>query len=102
MATHTDMEALPGVGPATATKLTDAGYDSYGGLAIASPREVVAATDIGDGTATDIIAASREAAGVGASKAELRSVNTATGSENSRPASKPSTNSSAAVSKPSR
>ena len=65
MATHTDMEALPGVGPATATKLTDAGYDSYGGLAIASPWEVVAATDIGDGTATDIIAAAREAAGVG-------------------------------------
>jgi len=65
MATHTDMEALPGVGPATATKLTDAGYESYGGLAIASPREVVAATDIGDGTATDIIAAAREAADVG-------------------------------------
>ncbi|TQQ81181.1 DNA repair and recombination protein RadA [Halonotius terrestris] len=65
MVTEADIEGLAGVGPATADKLTDAGYDSYNGLAVASPRELANATDVGQGTAGDIIAAAREAADVG-------------------------------------
>jgi len=37
MATQSDIEQLPGVGPATADKLSDAGYDTYNGLAVSSP-----------------------------------------------------------------
>ena len=65
MATQSDIEGLPGVGPATADKLSDAGYDSYNGLAVSSPRELADAVDVGQGTAADIINAAREAADVG-------------------------------------
>ena len=65
MATHADIEDLPGVGPATAEKLVDAGFDSYNGLAVSSPRELADAADVGQGTAGDIIGAAREAADVG-------------------------------------
>jgi len=65
MATQSDIEGLPGVGPATADKLSDAGFDSYDGLAVSSPRELADAADVGQGTAADIINAAREAADVG-------------------------------------
>jgi len=65
MVAQSDIEGLPGVGPATADKLSDAGYDTYNGLAVSSPRELSDAVDVGQGTASDIIAAAREAADVG-------------------------------------
>jgi len=65
MATQSDIEGLPGIGPATADKLSDAGFDSYDGLAVSSPRELADAADVGQGTAADIINAAREAADVG-------------------------------------
>ena len=65
MATQSDIEGLPGVGPATADKLSEAGFDSYDGLAVSSPRELADAADVGQGTASDIINAAREAADVG-------------------------------------
>ncbi|WP_253737693.1 DNA repair and recombination protein RadA [Halohasta salina] len=65
MATQSDIEGLPGVGPATADKLSDAGFDTYDGLAVSSPRELADAADVGQGTASDIINAAREAADVG-------------------------------------
>jgi DNA repair protein RadA len=65
MAADADLEELPGVGPATAEKLLDAGFDSYEGLAVASPAELSNTADIGDSTASDIVQAAREAADVG-------------------------------------
>jgi DNA repair protein RadA len=60
-----DLQELPGVGPATAEKLTDNGFDDYQGIAVASPGELSNTADIGESTAADIITAAREAADVG-------------------------------------
>jgi DNA repair protein RadA len=65
MATTADLESLPGVGPATADKLSDAGFDSYQGLAVASPGELSNTADVGESTASDIIQAAREEADIG-------------------------------------
>ena len=65
MAADADLEELPGVGPATAEKLRDAGFDSYEGLAVAAPAELSNTADVGDSTASDIVQAAREAADVG-------------------------------------
>ncbi|WP_299335606.1 DNA repair and recombination protein RadA, partial [Haloplanus sp.] len=60
-----DLEDLPGVGPATADKLIDAGFESYQSIAVASPAELSNTADIGESTSSDIINAAREAADVG-------------------------------------
>jgi DNA repair protein RadA len=60
-----DLETLPGVGPATAEKLKDAGFDSFQSLAVASPAELSNTADVGDSTAADIINGAREAADIG-------------------------------------
>ncbi|ARS89852.1 DNA repair and recombination protein RadA [Natrarchaeobaculum aegyptiacum] len=60
-----DLEELPGVGPATADKLKDAGYDSFESLAVAAPAELSNTADVGDSTAGDIVRAARDAADVG-------------------------------------
>jgi DNA repair protein RadA len=65
MAAKPDLEDLPGVGPATAEKLRDNGYDSYQGLAVASPGELSNTADVGESSAADIIKAAREAADIG-------------------------------------
>ncbi len=65
MASDADLEDLPGVGPATADKLTDAGFESYEGLAVASPGELSNTADVGESSAADIINAAREKADVG-------------------------------------
>ncbi|MFB6184736.1 MAG: DNA repair and recombination protein RadA [Haloarculaceae archaeon] len=64
MATE-DLEDLPGVGPATAEKLQENGFDSYQGIAVASPGELSNTADIGESSAADIINAAREAADIG-------------------------------------
>jgi len=60
-----DLESLPGVGPATADKLVDAGFESFQSIAVASPGELSNSADVGDSTAADVINAAREAADVG-------------------------------------
>jgi len=60
-----DLEELSGVGPATAEKLRDNGFDSYQGIAVASPGELSNSADIGESSAADIINAARESADIG-------------------------------------
>ncbi|WP_435334493.1 DNA repair and recombination protein RadA [Haloarchaeobius sp. TZWWS8] len=60
-----DLEKLPGVGPATADKLRDAGFDSFAGIAVASPSELSNTADVGESTAADIVQAAREEADIG-------------------------------------
>jgi len=59
------IEDLPGIGPATAEKLKDAGFNSVDAIAVASPSELAATAEIGESTATKIIAAARRCADVG-------------------------------------
>ncbi|MDD5616637.1 MAG: DNA repair and recombination protein RadA [Candidatus Methanoperedens sp.] len=59
------LEDLPGVGPATAEKLKEAGYGSIEALAVSSSSEVASIADIGESTAQKIINAARLAADVG-------------------------------------
>ncbi len=60
-----DIEELPGVGPAIAEKLRDAGFNSLEAIAVASPAELVAAAEIGEATSAKIINSAREAAEIG-------------------------------------
>jgi DNA repair protein RadA len=59
------LEDLPGVGPATADKLREAGFTSIEAIAVASPAELVTAAEIGESTAAKIINSARQAADVG-------------------------------------
>src|SRR5256884_2566078 len=59
------IEELPGVGPATAEKLKEAGFTDLMGLAVASPTMVADAAEIGTNVAQKIIIAAREAVEIG-------------------------------------
>lgn len=56
---------LPGVGPATAEKLEEAGFDSLIRLAVASPAELVGIADVGEATAKKIIYTARKELNIG-------------------------------------
>ena len=59
------VEDLPGVGPATAEKLKEAGYEDMMTIAVASPSDIADKCDIGEGIAVKIIQAARKLADVG-------------------------------------
>jgi DNA repair protein RadA len=59
------LEDLSGVGPATAEKLREAGFNSVEALAVASPAQLAACADVGESTASKIIASARAAADIG-------------------------------------
>ena len=59
------IDNLPGVGPATAEKLREAGYTDIMSIAVASPKELSDAAEIGDATAAKIIQKARKEADVG-------------------------------------
>ena len=60
-----ELEDLPGVGPATAEKLKEAGFNSVVAIAVASPAEVVGFAEIGESTAQKIINAARQHIDIG-------------------------------------
>jgi len=59
------IENLPGVGPATAEKLIEAGFTDLMSLAVSSPQNLAEMADIGVNTAVKIIAAARKQADIG-------------------------------------
>lgn len=59
------IEDLPGVGPATAEKLKEAGFNSIEAIAVASPADLSTTAEVGEATAAKIIIAARSAADVG-------------------------------------
>ena len=61
----TDIADLPGVGPATAEKLKEAGYSDLMSIAVAAPKDLAEACDLGDAVAVKIIQAARQMADVG-------------------------------------
>jgi DNA repair protein RadA len=60
--TNDEIAKLPGVGPATAEKLRDAGYIDPMDLAVESPQELVNVADLGLATASKIIQEARKIA----------------------------------------
>ncbi|MEM4699842.1 MAG: DNA repair and recombination protein RadA [Candidatus Nezhaarchaeales archaeon] len=60
-----ELTDLPGVGPATAEKLIEAGFRSFEAIAVASPQELAAVTGLSIAIAQRIIAAAREALDIG-------------------------------------
>ncbi|SIR88899.1 DNA repair protein RadA [Haladaptatus litoreus] len=60
-----ELNQLPGVGPTTADKLLEAGFNSYEALAVASPGKLTNTADIGESNANEIIQAARKAANIG-------------------------------------
>ena len=63
--TEMSLEELPGVGPATAEKLKEAGFNTIEAVAVASPSELATTAEIGESTAAKIINAARQAADIG-------------------------------------
>jgi DNA repair protein RadA len=65
MSSEIKIEELPGVGPATADKLREAGYTDLMALAVESPKNLAEVAEIGDATANKIINLAKREADVG-------------------------------------
>ena len=59
------IDDLPGVGPATAEKLKDAGYSDIMSIAVASPKELSDAAEVGETVGAKIIQKARKQADIG-------------------------------------
>ena len=56
------IEDLPGVGPATAEKLREAGFEELLGLAVMSPADLAEEAELGEAVSAKIIAAAKKMA----------------------------------------
>ena len=56
---------LPGVGPATAEKLREAGFDELLGIAVMSPGDLAEQAELGEAVASKIIQAAKKLANIG-------------------------------------
>ena len=65
MSDEMTVEELPGVGPATAEKLKESGYDDIMSIAVESHSTLAEVADIGEAVAKKIIAAARKMANIG-------------------------------------
>jgi DNA repair protein RadA len=63
--TASPLNDLPGVGPAIADKLLEAGYADMMSIAVSSPKELSEVVEIGESTAAKIIQAARKQADIG-------------------------------------
>ena len=59
------IEDLPGVGPATAEKLREAGFDELLALAVMSPGDLADQAELGEAVATKIIGGAKKMANIG-------------------------------------
>ena len=59
------LEDIPGVGPAIAEKLREAGYNELMAIAVASPKELAETCEIGEKKASDIIEGAKLCADIG-------------------------------------
>lgn len=59
------VEDLPGVGPATAEKLKEAGFDELLSIAVMSPGDLAEQAELGEGVAAKIIASAKKMANIG-------------------------------------
>ncbi|MDP6099323.1 MAG: DNA repair and recombination protein RadA [Candidatus Thalassarchaeaceae archaeon] len=59
------VDDLPGVGPATAEKLRDAGYDDLLAIAVMSPSALADSAELGEAVAAKIINAAKKMANIG-------------------------------------
>lgn len=59
------IEDLPGVGPATAEKLREAGFDELLALAVMSPADLAEEAELGEAVSAKIIAAAKKMANIG-------------------------------------
>lgn len=62
---NNQIDKLPGVGPATAEKLREAGYSDIMSIAVASPKELSDAAELGEASGAKIIQGARKQADVG-------------------------------------
>ncbi len=65
MSSLLSLEDLPGIGPAISKKLNEGGFRTPEAVAVATPKELATAADIGESTATRIIEAAREKLNIG-------------------------------------
>ena len=59
------LEDIPGVGPAIADKLRESGYNDVMTVAVAAPKDLAEACEIGDKKAMDIIEGAKLVADIG-------------------------------------
>ena len=64
MAEEYDLKSLPGVGPATASKLKSAGFTTTEALSVTPPKEIAEKTGIGFNTILNLVSAAREKLGI--------------------------------------
>ena len=94
------IEDLPGVGPATAEKLREAGFEELLGLAVMSPADLAEEAELGEAVSAKIIAAAKKMANIGGFVSGDALLDADVKFRNSPPRFSPSTTSSVAALRP--